>query len=116
MTNSNLNKLPVIDIDAGGEGNCFYFSLYKALKERDLDAAERAFSTATALRPDFAEALDSLGVIYFFKGRLEDAPQPFRDRSGRTHLTLPRRCRNRQVERGRSCRSPTSGELAGCDL
>ena len=36
MTNSNLNKLPVIDIDAGGEGNCFYFSLYKALKERDL--------------------------------------------------------------------------------
>ncbi len=52
-------------------------NLGDALKERDLDAAERAFSTATALRPDFAEALDSLGVIYFFKGRLEDALDKF---------------------------------------
>jgi len=36
MSNNNSNKLPVIDTDAGGKGNCFYFSLYEALKERDL--------------------------------------------------------------------------------
>jgi hypothetical protein len=33
---SGLNKLPVLDIEAGGKGDCFYFSLYEALTERGL--------------------------------------------------------------------------------
>jgi hypothetical protein len=36
MSSSNKNKLPVFERDAGGGGDCFFFSLYEALKERDL--------------------------------------------------------------------------------
>jgi hypothetical protein len=36
MSSSNKNKLPVFELDSGGGGDCFYFSLYEALNERDL--------------------------------------------------------------------------------
>ena len=52
-------------------------NLGDVLKERDLQAAEESFETALGLRPDFPEALDSLGVIHFFNGRLEDALDKF---------------------------------------
>ena len=52
-------------------------NLGDVLKERDLKAAEGSFEAALRLRPDFPEALDSLGVIYFFNGRLEDALEKF---------------------------------------
>ena len=36
INSSNKNKLPVFERDAGGGGDCFFFSLYKALEERNL--------------------------------------------------------------------------------
>lgn len=52
-------------------------NLGDVLKERDLKAAEGCFEMALILRPDYPEALDSLGVIYFLNGRLENALDKF---------------------------------------
>ena len=52
-------------------------NLGDALKERDLKAAEECFDAALRLRPDYPEALDNLGVVLFFYGRLSDALDKF---------------------------------------
>ena len=54
-----------------------HYNLGDALKDRDLAGAEMAFRAALTLRPDYAEALDSLGICDFFKGNFADALDKF---------------------------------------